>query len=70
MDPKTPEREYNLACSVVRRNHSFFFNSKLTFERMCEISEWIGTLTKDQRKMLDDLLSDERSSAKFDANDY
>jgi hypothetical protein len=50
----------------VFENHSFFWKSQLTKERKQEISDWIGSLTKAQRKMLDDLLRDTREEARWD----
>ena len=49
----------------VTKNHSFFWDTKLTEERMWEISDWLGSLTPEQRKLLDDMLADMREEAEW-----
>ncbi len=62
------EKEYNLSCGTVRKNHSFFWRTNLSFERMCQISEWLGSLTEDQKKMVEELCKDAREDENFEAN--
>jgi hypothetical protein len=38
LDRSLPEEKFNLSCRIVRKNHTFYWNTKLSFERMCEIS--------------------------------
>jgi hypothetical protein len=42
----------------VQPNHSFFWDTKLSLERMKEISDWIGSLSKEDKSKLDDLIAD------------
>jgi hypothetical protein len=49
----------------VQQHHSFFWNTKLTAERMREISDWIGTLSKEDRNKLDDLEDDVREDDQY-----
>lgn len=44
----------------VQPNHSFFWNTKLPIERMKAISDWIGSLSAEDRSKLNDLLADVR----------
>lgn len=46
-------------------NHSFFLQTKLTQDRMRQISDWIGSLDTEHRKLLDDLLKDEREQEEY-----
>ncbi len=48
---------------VQYENCSFFWDSSLTEERMRQISEWMGTLSKEQQDLLDDLVDDRIASA-------
>jgi len=63
LDHKLPECEFNLACPTVRKNRSFHYRTKLSFERMCQISDWIGSLTPEQKDMLEDVIFDARDDA-------
>lgn len=62
------DKEPNWQTPTVRPNHSFFWNTDLTLERMQEISDWIGTLSKEDRKKLDDLLTDVREDVQWNEN--
>ena len=42
-------------------NRSFFWDTWLTEKRMEQISDWLGTLTPEQKDMLKDILCDYRS---------
>lgn len=61
---------YNPGCKTVRQFHSFFWDTELTLERMEEISEWIGSLSKEDKSKLDNLLFDVRVAAQWDASSY
>lgn len=65
-NPNLPEKEFNLSCPQVRKNYTFFYKTGLSFERMCDISEWIGSLSKEQRAMLDDILHDKAKECQWD----
>jgi hypothetical protein len=53
----------------VHKNHSFFWDTSLTYKRMCEISDWLETLDADHRQMLDELFSDRESEAHFNSSE-
>lgn len=53
-------------CSTVQKHHSFFWNSELTPERMKEISDWIGSLSKEDRRKLRDVLKDAIDECRYD----
>ena len=44
---------------TVQKNHSFFWDTDLSPERMKEISDWIGNLSPEDRQKLRDLLRDQ-----------
>lgn len=57
--------------SSVKEFHTFFWHTKLSDERMQEISDWIGSLTLEEKCRLDDLLSDYRDELEWECNyDY
>ena len=55
----------------VYRSHiapsSFFWDTKLSQDRMQEIIDWIAQLPDDQRALLNDLLDDVREEATWNA---
>lgn len=58
---------------TVYPNHAFYFRTSLSEERMKEINAWLGTLTNDQRSLLEDVLDDVREWRDFHqslGNDY
>ncbi len=50
----------------VHKHHSFFWRSRLPHARMQAISDWIGSLDADHRRMLDELKDDVRDQDAFD----
>ena len=66
VERKEPVMTYNSECPQVRQHHSFFWDTKLSLERMEEISGWIGGLSPKERGLLDDLLDDIRKATEFD----
>ena len=57
--------------SSIKEFHTFFWHTKLSDERMQEISDWIGSLTLEEKYYLDDLLSDYRDELEWECNyDY
>lgn len=53
---------------TVYPNHSFFWDTSLSNARMREINDWLGTLSPDQKKMIEDLLRDEREDGSWSAS--
>jgi hypothetical protein len=57
--------------SSVKEFHTFFWHTKLSDKRMQKISDWIGSLTLEEKRYLDDLLSDYRDELEWECNyDY
>lgn len=52
----------------IHKYHCFFWDTKLSDERMKEINNWIGTFTPEQRKMFDDLLWDYRDEIEWNCS--
>ncbi len=46
---------------TVQKHRSFWWDTKLSAERMRAISDWVGSLSKEDRDKLDDLLEDYRN---------
>ncbi len=53
----------------VHKNHSFFWDTSLTFKRMCEINDWLGSLDPDHREMMNELFTDRESEAHFNSSE-
>ena len=54
---------------TVLKHHTFYWNTSLSQERMDEIDALLESLTPEQRRMIDDLLSDHREEVEFDFDD-
>ena len=54
---------------TIQKNHSFFWDTKLSKERMELISKWIGKLSKDELGLLKDLISDVEENERWNADE-
>ena len=54
------------ACPTVQKHHTFFFDTKLSANRMQEISDWIGELSLNDRKKLEELIEDVKEYKELD----
>jgi hypothetical protein len=54
---------------TVHSHISFFWDTRLTNERMEEINAWVATLTEEQLKMLHDLQVDSRQEGDFSSSE-
>lgn len=60
----------NQSPNSVQKHHSFFWNTNLSNKRMKQISDWIGSLAKEEQDMLYELLTDAREDTEFDMSDH
>jgi ABC-type phosphate/phosphonate transport system substrate-binding protein len=55
---------------TVYPNWSFFWNTRLSEDRMQEISDFLGTLSKQDKNKIEDLIQDSKEEADYDCNEF